>query len=241
VERLIQEQLRIMEKQLQLMRTIEAAERGTAPVAAKHLVADNGRPRAAVSPATVGSGTADGRADAAAEAGGLVETLPLTDLQTDVWVNCQLSDAGSAAYDLSNMLSLRGDLDVGALHEALRRLVGRHESLRTTFDPTGDHQVIHPVVDVDLPLVDLSGRSEAEREQALATFMDSQVTMPYDLVEGPLFRATLIRCERDHLLVLSGHHLVCDGWSFSVMKRELGVLYTNLVTAHKHPVGKDVL
>ncbi|MEZ4597802.1 MAG: condensation domain-containing protein [Chloroflexota bacterium] len=68
--------------------------------------------------------------------------MPLTDVQRDV-VLYQLGAEGSAAYDLSTTLRLRGTLDLDALRVALRRLVQRHEALRTTFEPTGEHQLVH--------------------------------------------------------------------------------------------------
>ncbi len=190
VERLVNEQLRIMEKQLDLMRSLEVA----------HDAAPSDR------------------------------RLPITDAQRDVWIMCQLSAEGSAAYDLSNTLSLKGDLNVEALHESLKRVVERHGSLRTTFDATGDHQIVHRTLDVELPVIDLSDGADPDRARKLAAILESELTIAYDLVEGPLFRFTLIRLgESEHTLALSAHHLVCDGWSFGVMQRDLGAIYSSLV------------
>ncbi len=184
-----------MEKQLQLMRLVEAAAHSPTRMLATESKA-----------------------------------LPLTDAQRDVWIICQLSSEGSAAYNLSSALSLTGDLDVEALHQSMRRLVERHEALRTTFDATGHQQVVSASVDVALPIVDMSDTPEAERAQAVAAFLDSDLSTPYDLVNGPLFRPALIRLDdTDHLLVLSAHHLVCDGWSFGVLQRELGAIYSSVV------------
>jgi amino acid adenylation domain-containing protein/non-ribosomal peptide synthase protein (TIGR01720 family) len=225
VERLISEQLALMRKQLELMRAVQAAGRGTtlsslplpAPVEIE-AIEDFG---IAADPLILLDGASLEPAPRRA---------PLTDVQRDVWINCQLSPEGSAAYDLTTALRLSGELDVELLREALRRLVARHESLRTTFDADGDHQIVHPTAEVEMPVVDVSDRPEAERSERVAAFLDAELTTRYDLVDGPLFRATLIRTgEADHTLVLSGHHLVCDGTSLGVMQRDLSAIYSTLV------------
>ena len=81
----------------------------------------------------------------------------MTGAQRDIWVLCQLSDEGSAAYNLATALEMSGDLDVEALHEALRRHGQRHESLRTTIDLDGDHMVVHGTGDVPLRVIDIAG------------------------------------------------------------------------------------
>ena len=85
-------------------------------------------------------------------------------------------------------------------------------------------------IDVDLRVIDIAGREETARDEAVISFIDAEMTVPYDLVAGPLFRATLIRrADTDHLLVLSCHHLISDGWSLGVLKRELGALYSAIL------------
>ncbi len=155
--------------------------------------------------------------------------VPLTDVQRDVWIMCQLSSEGSAAYNLSVTLQLKGALDVDALREALGLLVQRHESLHTTFDATGDHQFVHPYVPAELRYINVSDRPGQVQER-LEVFVDSELTNPYDLGTAPLFRSTLLRlAEDEHMLVLSGHHLICDGWSLGLMQRDLGTIYSALV------------
>ena len=173
--------------------------------------------------------TVDGMSDAMPPVSTDPRLVPLTDVQRDVWVMCQLSGEASAAYNLSVTLRLKGDLDDDALREALRLLVQRHESLRTTIGATGDHQLVHPDVPAELRIIDLSDRP-AQVQERLEAFVDSELTTPYDLGTAPLFRGTLLRlAEGDHVLVLSGHHVICDGWSFGVMKRDLGSIYSALV------------
>jgi amino acid adenylation domain-containing protein len=149
--------------------------------------------------------------------------------QRDIWVASQLSDGGSASFNIATMLGLRGELDRAVLHEALRQVRQRHEALRTTFAPDGEHQIVSPDADIELPVLDLSDMAEELRAARLDAFLDADIATPYDLEAGPLFRATLVRLAGDdHVLVLSMHHLVGDGWSFDVIRRELGLIYAAL-------------
>ena len=227
MERLIAEQLRIMEKQLDLMRLAEAAQDAAAAGHARPATLNGTETGAmahleAVAGLDASSSNGIGHALEAP-----VTRVPLTDAQRDVWIICQLSDEGSAAFNLATTLTLTGELDVEALREAVRRLVQRHESLRTTIDPLGDHLVVQGGADAAFAFVDLSDSPEPERAERIGAIVDGELTNPYDLVEGPLFRTTLIRSAPGvHTLVLAAHHLVCDGWSFGVLHRELGALYS---------------
>jgi amino acid adenylation domain-containing protein len=218
MKRLIREQLRIMRRQVELMQALTEPTGASDMPTRALVVAEQGLVEKAGSPAVEeGSHLLEA---------GSVTTLPLTDGQRAIWVTCQLSDHGSAAFNLATLLSLKGDLDVEALHEALRQLRSRHEALRTTFDPDGELQVIHADTGIDLPLLDVSDDPEPVRTERVNAFLDGDISTPYDLATGPLFRATLIRLAADeHVLVVSMHHLIGDGWSFDVMRRELGVLY----------------
>ncbi|WP_287816013.1 condensation domain-containing protein, partial [Pseudomonas sp.] len=119
---------------------------------------------------------------------------------------------------------LRGHLDGEALKQALDRLVARHESLRTTF-VQADQQA--PLQHIAAPgsgfhLVTLQARDE----DALAAIVAREAAEPFDLSQGPLVRGCLVRLgEQDHVLLLTLHHIIADGWSAAVLTRELGVLY----------------
>jgi hypothetical protein len=260
MQRIINEQLRIMRKQLDLMRLVEpssdaAGPAGAAPsvpialeespqqstAVAPDRLAVNGAPRGVAeralllgdlsgiqAAATRPQGNGASATSASLEPG--ARHVPLTDAQRDVWIICQLGGDGSASFNLSTTLDLQGPLDLGILRTALRQLVERHETLRSTVDPTGDHMVVHEPGEVELPVVDVSGLTAAERSERVNAFIDGELTVPYDLVAGPLFRATLLRSgPQDHTLVLSAQHLISDGWSLGVMQRDLGALYSALV------------
>ncbi|HEU0052834.1 MAG TPA: amino acid adenylation domain-containing protein, partial [Longimicrobium sp.] len=153
--------------------------------------------------------------------------LPLSFAQQRLWFLDQMDGAG-AAYPIPTQLRFQGALDEEALARALDRIVARHESLRTTF-PASDGvptQRIAPVEEsrFHLAVRDLSGTSGAESE--LGRLMAEEARAPFGLARGPLIRGRLVRlAEDDHLLLVTMHHIVSDGWSIEVFTRELDALY----------------
>ncbi|HEV2735391.1 MAG TPA: amino acid adenylation domain-containing protein, partial [Longimicrobiaceae bacterium] len=152
---------------------------------------------------------------------------PLSFAQERLWVLDAL-ETGSAAYDKLLAFRMRGRLDVRAMRSALSSLVTRHESLRTVFPATGTRPVqrVLPAGDVALPAADLAALPEAEREAAVSRHARDEAGRGWVLAREPLFRALLLRCAADeHVLLLSTHHIVTDGWSLGVLFRDLGALY----------------
>ncbi|GAA2784065.1 hypothetical protein GCM10010521_73150 [Streptomyces rameus] len=152
---------------------------------------------------------------------------PMSHAQQRLWF-LQEFEPGGAEYVTALALRLRGTLDTRALRAALGAVVARHESLRTTFDSIDGHgiQIVHPPQDVPLNERDLSRVPDAEREAALRRLLAEERARPFDLREGPLLRAGLVRlAEDDHVLGLALHHIVTDGWSTSVLLGDLAHLY----------------
>ncbi|MFE9746688.1 non-ribosomal peptide synthase/polyketide synthase [Saccharothrix saharensis] len=138
---------------------------------------------------------------------------PQSPAQRRLWFLDQF-EPGGTEYVTPTALRLRGPLDPDVLRRALNGLVARHESLRTTFDD--DAQLVHEPYEV--PLVVEDGAWEAVLLEEVGT--------PFHLREGPLFRARLVRvAPEEHVLVLTLHHIVTDGWSTGVLARDLGALY----------------
>ncbi|HVR99644.1 MAG TPA: non-ribosomal peptide synthase/polyketide synthase, partial [Thermoanaerobaculia bacterium] len=154
--------------------------------------------------------------------------LPLSFAQQRLWVLDQLKP-GSAAYNIPLAVRLSGELPPDRLRRIFAGVVRRHESLRTTFaSPEGRPvQVIGPPR-VDLPVLDLAHLSEREREGEALALAWEEAGRPFDLERGPLLRLALVRLgDRDHLLLVTMHHIVSDGWSMGVLLREIGVLYAD--------------
>ena len=165
--------------------------------------------------------------DAAVAASG-TRIVPTTEQQREVWLADQMGTEASLAYNESISLHLRGDLDLAALRAAIQSLVARHDALRSTFSTDGLSLHVHATTPVlDLELHDASTGTPAEAGAALAALVDQHVSKPFDLVNGPLVRTALVRLEpAHHVFVLTGHHIVLDGWSFWVLVKELAAEYT---------------
>ncbi|HZI33163.1 MAG TPA: condensation domain-containing protein, partial [Candidatus Binatia bacterium] len=154
-------------------------------------------------------------------------TIPLTEAQRELWFASQMSDAASCCYNECRLLHLRGELKENTLVAAIQTLMQRHEALRITFAPDGNSQEIHPSLNVDVPLLDWSKLPADTHAPRLNILQLEEAQLPFDLTGGPLLRAWLIRLEEQHhVLVLTVHHIVCDGFSLGILLRELAEIYS---------------
>jgi hypothetical protein len=114
------------------------------------------------------------------------------------------------------------------LEQTLGEVVRRHEILRTTFAVLGELpvQLIHPPEPLQLPLVNLGRMAQQRRELEVQSRVDAEAQRPFNLSAGPLLRAGLLRLgAREHVLMLTMHHIVSDGWSLRVLVSEMAPLY----------------
>lgn len=150
----------------------------------------------------------------------------LTESQMEIWLAAQLGDAASCAFNESITLDLRGKLDIRALQKAARDLVRRHDALRIRFSPVGDRFAVSP--EVLLCFASISPAAGQTAEACLVEIIESEAATAFDLVHGPLIRFTLIgQSGQDrHFLVITAHHIVCDGWSMNLLVEELSKLYS---------------
>jgi len=142
--------------------------------------------------------------------------------QQRLWFLDQLEPGG--LYNVGEALRFSGDLDISALSRALDSIVARHEALRTTYRSVDGEpmQIVNAPEPVSCPIVDLAGAEPDEVRRRV----DEEVGRPFDLSRDPMLRALLIReSATSHVLVLSMHHIATDGWSVSILFRELAVLY----------------
>ena len=155
------------------------------------------------------------------------DVLPLTEPQKEMWLAVQMGDDASCAYNQCFSLTLRGPLSPESMQAALRQVMDRHDALRVTIDADGEHQRISGPSAIALPVVDLSQQAPQLRAAEIARLLQAEITKPFDLAAGPLLRATLVREAADlHRLIVTVHHIVCDGWSSAVLFGDLGALYT---------------
>jgi amino acid adenylation domain-containing protein len=165
--------------------------------------------------------------------------LPASFAQQRLWFLDRL-ESGRGIYNVPVATRLRGPLDVDALERALSQIVERHESLRTVFKLVDGvpHQVINPATPVALALIDLSGAADAE--QRALELASAQAHAGFDIACDRLLRATLLKLGADdHVLSLTLHHIVTDGWSMGVLNRELSELYGGFISGH--PVDMPAL
>ncbi|NVJ08965.1 amino acid adenylation domain-containing protein [Myxococcus sp. AM001] len=149
--------------------------------------------------------------------------LPLSFSQQRLWYMDRL-EPGNVAYNNAVAFMLSGALDVAALTQAFNAVVARHEALRTTFAQVGADavQVIAPTLEVPIPLLVAEGASE----DVVASWAREEARRPFDLEQGPLLRAMLLRRgDTEHVLLLTLHHIISDGWSAGVMVHEVARLY----------------
>jgi amino acid adenylation domain-containing protein len=152
--------------------------------------------------------------------------LPLGFSQERLWFIHQLNP--SPAYHVPITLRLIGNLDADILQRSLQQVIDRHEILRTTLQVIDDTpmQVISPVSEYKLSLIDLRHLPAEEREGELNYQLEVHAQEPYDLAQGPLFRAILFRLDNaEHVVALNLHHTICDAWSIGILGRELASIY----------------
>lgn len=159
-----------------------------------------------------------------------VYVLPASVAQQRFWLLDQL-EPGNTSLNMPLALRLEGELDVDALQRTLNEVVARHEVLRTNFVLQNGKpvQVVATAAWLNLEIVDVSDLCEAEREVRLKDLMRAEAHITFDLARGPLFKTKLLRLgSREHVLLLTLHHIICDGWSNGVLVREIGEIYRAL-------------
>jgi hypothetical protein len=153
--------------------------------------------------------------------------LPLSFAQQRLWFLSQLQLSG-AAYNMPTAVRLGGDVNVAALEHSIGAVIRRHESLRTRFEFAHGQpvQLINEPTQFELPVEDLrhlpAGESEAETRRRAA----AEAVREFDLSQGELLRAKLLRtAEQEYVLLLTIHHIASDGWSSGVLLKELTAFY----------------
>jgi amino acid adenylation domain-containing protein len=157
--------------------------------------------------------------------------FPASFAQQRLWFLDQL-DAGTAAYNLPRAFQIVGPLDVDVLTRAFWTVVSRHAPLRTIFDWVDGEarQIVLSDLNLNIPVVDLSDLPPEEREAEALRMVCEEGKKPFNLSEGPLLRVCLVRLQPDrHTLVLVIHHIVTDGWSISILFREVTTCYAAFI------------
>jgi len=163
---------------------------------------------------------------------------PLSFPQQRLWFLDQL-EPGSPFYNLPVALRLGGPINLAALERSLNEIVRRHEILRTTFRVTDGRpeQVVSPPEWTPLTRQDLTSIPEQEREREASELVSREAARPFDLSNGPLLRSLVVRMTKtDHILLLTMHHIVSDGWSINLLLSELAAAYGALSHGNPSPL-----
>jgi amino acid adenylation domain-containing protein len=166
--------------------------------------------------------------------------LPLSFSQQRLWFLDQY-EPGSPQYNISSALRLSGELNQEALKRSLTEIVRRHEVLRTIFTVIQDEpaQIVQEPYTVSIAVTDLAVLPADAREKEARRLAYEEAQKPFDLSTGPLLRASLLKIsESDHVLLLSVHHIVSDGWSMGVLTREMTALYNAFVAGAPSPLAE---
>ncbi|MGA0557670.1 non-ribosomal peptide synthetase [Larkinella sp. VNQ87] len=154
--------------------------------------------------------------------------IPTSEPQLEIGMACLLGgNDASRAYNESVSLHFRGVPDRTALETAVQQLVRRHKSLRAAFSADARQMIVFRDQPVAVHWADLSERSSAEQAQAVADYVRQEAEFCFDLVHGPLFKVSLLKASPyESHLILTAHHIVCDGWSMGILMQELSALYS---------------
>jgi amino acid adenylation domain-containing protein len=164
--------------------------------------------------------------------------FPLSFAQQRLWFLDELEGGSTFSYNIPVVLRLKGRLEEQVLERCFKEIIRRHDSLRTTFElnrATGDtEQVIHHSTPFHLESMDLSDIPEGQRLERARARANDESQSPFNLSTGPLLRASLIRlADNDHVLLITIHHIVSDGWSVGVIIKELKAHYEAFARGEK--------
>jgi len=169
------------------------------------------------------------------------KVIHTTQSQAEIWIACKLGgEDANKSFNESISLILNGDLNLLALENAVQGLAKRHEALRSVFSPDGRFMSVLSFVPLEFNLKDLSELTSDETKKTVSDYLLKDSNFIFDLVKGPLIKVGLLKInDKAHQLIITAHHIVCDGWSFGIMLEELGRLYSAGVN-NESPLLPDV-
>ncbi len=158
-----------------------------------------------------------------------ITIAPSTEAQKEMFTSVLLGgDPANCAYNESITLQLKGDLNLDRLREAFSTVISRHDALRSTFSEDGTRILIHP--SIVLPWKEQLNLDPSQKEELLEKAAKEATLFSFDLMKGPLVKVQALSfTDGTCALIVTGHHIVCDGWSLSLMVKDLSMIYSALV------------
>ncbi|AFZ33414.1 Non-ribosomal peptide synthase (plasmid) [Gloeocapsa sp. PCC 7428] len=166
------------------------------------------------------------------------QELPLSFAQQRLWFLSQL-EPDSPDYNLAAAVQITGLLNIDALTQSFNEIIDRHQTLRTAFVAFDGQarQIIHPTTSIDLPIIDLSGIDASTQAGEIKRIADRESQQPFSLDRSPLLRVKIVHLgDTHHVMLLTLHHIVADGWSIGILVRELAVLYPAFCQGKRSPL-----
>jgi amino acid adenylation domain-containing protein/non-ribosomal peptide synthase protein (TIGR01720 family) len=164
---------------------------------------------------------------------------PMSFGQKGFWFLDQL-DPGSSLNNIPAAIKLSGYLHIPSLEKSLNEIIRRHEILRARFtmESGAPVQIVDPVFNLNLKIVDLSGMTEPEKDKRCRQLIDEEAVRPFNLAKGTLLRITLLRLsEKEHILLSTMHHIIGDAWSNGVFIHEVAALYEAFSNSKPSPLS----
>ena len=188
-------------------------------------------------PGSAGNGTSlthgsNGSGQGGALPSSTLQTVESTVPQRGIYYSSRLSEHLSASYNESMTLRLHGHISIPKLTRALERLAERHDALRADFDESGSVMRIAPERKLEAPVTDFSAIADpAAQEFLLRKLLAPETALPFTLPGGPLFRSRIVRLgAHSAAVIITGHHIICDGWSLDVLIRDFCAFYSQEIS-----------
>ncbi len=160
-------------------------------------------------------------------AGPVSIAMPTSEGQREIWGSLALDKDATLCYNESLSMDLKGMVNPQVLNLAFQEIIKRHSALRSIFSADGKFFFVKEFSNQPISFLDWSEKPDLNQE--LEKFKQTQIESKIDLFSGPCFFASLIKLRHDHyIFVITGHHIICDGWSFAVILTELSTIYSAL-------------
>ena len=159
-----------------------------------------------------------------------------TKAQSEIWTACYFGGKDATrAYNESISIDFTGSLDLNSMEQAIQKLLERHESLRATFSTDGIYMSIFKELTLEITKVDVSNLDDIHKKDTIDQYIKEDINFFFNLVQGPLIKVGLLKIsDKEHKLVITVHHIICDGWSIGIILQDLGAIYSAFVS-HKLP------
>jgi amino acid adenylation domain-containing protein len=167
-----------------------------------------------------------------------VYVFPASFGQRRLWFLDQF-EPGSPYYNIPTAFRLKGPLNLDILIKAVNEIIRRHESIRTTFSSIDGEvvQIISPELHLEPPVIDLTDKEAEIREKEIIRLATEEARRPFDLAKGPLARITILKAAaQDHIVLLTMHHIISDGWSMGILVAEISALYSSFTSGKPSPL-----